>query len=80
VHIVFINFKSAHGYCYVVLRVNCPVCVCVAVDIFFRIDAFKGCGDLIFSSHTLLAMTTALSFNKYSTSKYLKVRYMPCRV
>ncbi|MES1909663.1 MAG: hypothetical protein MHM6MM_002365 [Cercozoa sp. M6MM] len=38
-------------------------------DIVFRLDAFKGCGDLIFSSHTLMAITCALLLTKYAYQK-----------
>jgi len=44
-----------------------------ALEIFLRIDAFKGCGDLIFSSHTAYTTATALTYFRYGNSKIVKV-------
>jgi phosphatidylethanolamine phospholipase C len=35
-------------------------------DIFFRQDAFTGCGDLVFSSHTIFVTLCALMYYRYS--------------
>lgn len=43
-----------------------------AIDIIFRIDGINGCGDLIFSSHTLLATSLALLIMKYSPHRIVK--------
>lgn len=43
-----------------------------AYDIFLRTDAFLGCGDLVFSSHTTFVLLFALTINKYSSVKWLK--------
>lgn len=39
-----------------------------AADVFARTDAFKGCGDLVFSSHTIFVMTCALTYQRYGSS------------
>eukprot|EP01083_Nonionella_stella_P287858 979935_1 len=44
-----------------------------ALQILFRTDAFTGCGDLIFSSHTLLVITMALTFQRYNKLSVVKV-------
>jgi len=41
-------------------------------DIFLRQDAFYGCGDLLFSSHTIFVLLCALTYTKYSDSYWLK--------
>eukprot|EP01006_Ploeotia_vitrea_P037482 TRINITY_DN66132_c5_g5_i1.p1 TRINITY_DN66132_c5_g5~~TRINITY_DN66132_c5_g5_i1.p1 ORF type:complete len:316 (-),score=118.23 TRINITY_DN66132_c5_g5_i1:463-1410(-) len=41
-------------------------------EIFLRLDAFSGCGDLIFSSHTTYTLTSALAIWKYSNNRYYK--------
>jgi hypothetical protein len=38
------------------------------IEIFTRLDALKGCGDLIFSSHTIFVTICVLSVQKYVTS------------
>lgn len=44
-----------------------------AKDVIFRVDGINGCGDLIFSSHTLLATTLALLIMKYSPHRIVKI-------
>ena len=34
-------------------------------EIIFRVDAFKGCGDLIFSSHTSISLTLVCTYYVY---------------
>lgn len=41
-------------------------------DIFLRQDAFLGCGDLVFSSHTTFVLLCALTVQKYSNQVTLK--------
>lgn len=41
-------------------------------EVFFRIDALTGCGDLIFSSHTIFVTLGGLLIHQYSQNKYLK--------
>lgn len=41
-------------------------------DVVARQDAFKGCGDLVFSSHTIFLMLCALVIQKYSTHTTFK--------
>ncbi|MES1922096.1 hypothetical protein MHBO_003612 [Bonamia ostreae] len=36
-------------------------------------DFFTGCGDLIFSSHTLIVLNIALTVRHYSESKAVKI-------
>ena len=43
-------------------------------EVVFRFDALTGCGDLIFSSHTLVAINFALCVNHYCTRRIVKVR------
>jgi len=43
-----------------------------AYDIFFRQDAFFGCGDLLFSSHTIFVLLCALTYTKYADPSLLK--------
>jgi hypothetical protein len=43
-----------------------------AYDIFGRQDAFTGCGDLVFSSHTIFATLCALTLYKYCESKFVR--------
>lgn len=38
-----------------------------ADEVFNRTDAFKGCGDLMFSSHTIFVVTCALTYQKYGS-------------
>lgn len=45
-----------------------------AVDILFRQDAFFGCGDLVFSSHTIFVLLCALILTKYSEWSALRLR------
>lgn len=42
------------------------------VEIFFRMDALKGCGDLIFSSHTIFTTLVCLTTHKYIANRFLK--------
>ncbi len=35
-------------------------------EIFFNLDAFYGCGDLVFSSHTTFVLLCALTYSRYS--------------
>ena len=44
-----------------------------ALEIIFGVNVFKGCGDLIFSSHTLLALTMSLTLARYVDLTSLKV-------
>jgi len=49
-------------------------------EIVYRIDPLKGCGDLIFSSHTMLALCFVLSLHYYlkhfvSPLKYYLIMY-----
>lgn len=46
-----------------------------AYDIFLRQDAFTGCGDLVFSSHTIFVLLCALTYTKYSDNVWGK-RFM----
>lgn len=41
-------------------------------EIFARQDAFKGCGDLVFSSHTIFLVLCALVIHKYGKNQNLK--------
>mmetsp|Transcript_6260 Transcript_6260/g.13533 ORF Transcript_6260/g.13533 Transcript_6260/m.13533 type:complete len:634 (+) Transcript_6260:238-2139(+) len=41
-------------------------------DILFRVDATNGCGDLMFSSHTIFTMTFVCVVFKYFNFKWLK--------
>ena len=41
-------------------------------DVLFTLDAFKGCGDLIFSSHTTLCFTLILTVHVYSPQFFPK--------
>lgn len=41
-------------------------------EIFARQDAFKGCGDLVFSSHTIFLVLCALVIQKYSSNQRMK--------
>jgi len=43
------------------------------VDIFFKFSLTAGCGDLIFSGHTLHSTTAVLIFMKYCSSKLARV-------
>ena len=43
-----------------------------AAEMVFRVDGIHGCGDLIFSSHVLLALTVTLAIGKYSPHAALK--------
>ena len=43
-----------------------------AAEVFSRVDASFGCGDLIFSSHTIFVTLGALLINHYSKNRYLK--------
>lgn len=45
-----------------------------AYDIFFRQDAFFGCGDLVFSSHTIFVLLCALSLTKYTDWSAARIR------
>lgn len=40
-------------------------------ELFTRIDALKGCGDLMFSSHTIYTLSIILTVLKYWWNKYL---------
>jgi len=42
-------------------------------DVLFRVDATNGCGDLMFSSHTIYTMTFVCIVFKYFNFKWLKV-------
>lgn len=42
-------------------------------EIIFRFDSLTGCGDLIFSSHTLIAINFALCVNHYCTRRIIKI-------
>jgi hypothetical protein len=42
-------------------------------DIFWRQDAFFGCGDLVFSSHTIFVTLCTLTYTQYGRSTPLKV-------
>mmetsp|Transcript_38687 Transcript_38687/g.70929 ORF Transcript_38687/g.70929 Transcript_38687/m.70929 type:complete len:524 (+) Transcript_38687:547-2118(+) len=42
-------------------------------DILFRVDATNGCGDLMFSSHTIYTMTFVCIIFKYFNFKWLKL-------
>jgi len=42
-------------------------------DVFLRQDGFHGCGDLVFSSHSMFAVLCALTVQKYSSSIIMKV-------
>ncbi|KAL7550372.1 hypothetical protein ACHAWF_015720 [Thalassiosira exigua] len=42
-------------------------------DIIFRVDASNGCGDLMFSSHTIFTMTFVCAVFKYFNFKLLKL-------
>lgn len=42
-------------------------------EILFRVDAFSGCGDLMFSSHTIYTLTFVLTICKYWYHLYLVV-------
>ena len=44
-------------------------------DVLFRVDASNGCGDLMFSSHTIYTMTFVCVVHKYFNFKWLK-RFM----
>ena len=70
--------------CLDTLAANASVSVCAVpnpqfdppestVDILFRIDAFSGCGDLMFSSHTIYTLTFILTMIKYWYNIYLVV-------
>mmetsp|Transcript_8588 Transcript_8588/g.13476 ORF Transcript_8588/g.13476 Transcript_8588/m.13476 type:complete len:195 (+) Transcript_8588:222-806(+) len=41
-------------------------------DIFGRQDAFFGCGDLVFSSHTIFVVLCALVWHKYCPFKWVR--------
>jgi len=41
-------------------------------DIFLRQDAFYGCGDLLFSSHTIFVLLCALTYTKYGKPSMFK--------
>jgi hypothetical protein len=41
-------------------------------DIFLRQDAFYGCGDLLFSSHTIFVLLCALTYTKYGPPSMFK--------
>lgn len=43
-----------------------------AAEVFLRIDSSFGCGDLIFSSHTIFVTLGALLIHHYSRNRYLK--------
>ncbi|GMI50239.1 hypothetical protein ScalyP_jg9333 [Parmales sp. scaly parma] len=42
-------------------------------EVLFRVDSSMGCGDLMFSSHTIFAVTTACTIFKYFGSRRNKV-------
>lgn len=43
------------------------------IEMLTRLDLYKGCGDLIFSSHTLIAINMALVVHHYSVDKRFKL-------
>ena len=47
-------------------------------DIMFRVDLTKGCGDLIYSSHILIAMTAILAVNYYIPILVSSFIYLQC--
>jgi len=42
-------------------------------EMFLRLDAFKGCGDLCFSSHTIFVLTFTLCYHKYGDNQWIKI-------
>ncbi len=41
-------------------------------DFFFRPDAFYGCGDLLFSSHTIFVLLCTLTYTKFADGVWIK--------
>ena len=41
-------------------------------DILFVMDAFKGCGDLVFSSHTIFVLLCSLTLHKYTDHRWVR--------
>lgn len=44
-----------------------------ALAILFRMDLFKGCSDLIFSSHTTYVISCILAYNRYGGHRWIKL-------
>lgn len=49
-------------------------------DIIFRFDSTNGCGDLMFSSHTIFTMTFVCLIFKYFNFKWLKLTMVLCQI
>jgi len=43
-------------------------------DFFYRADAFYGCGDLVFSSHTIFVLLCTLTYTKFADGVWIKRR------
>lgn len=51
-----------------------------ATEVFTRLDAFFGCGDLVFSSHTIFVCCCALVWHKYGNLSRLQKVILWCLV
>lgn len=50
------------------------------IEIFVRQNGFRGCGDLVFSSHAMFVVLCALTVQRYSDNKWLKRVWWTCVV